>query len=163
MMAKINSDDLKYLTSKQKKAAVLMLEGKSNVEISKILGCSKQNVGQLLKRAGDQIELKTSPKQMLILNLKKQEEIRRKQESARRKEESARKRQEEAQLSRRKRYLGKSLSALTATESRVFLLWLDGFTYREIGEKLQVSSVNVGPLLNRARKKLDGACEEARR
>ncbi|RGY97684.1 hypothetical protein DXA14_26050 [Hungatella hathewayi] len=40
------------------------------------------------------------------------------------------------------------------------MLWLDGFTYREIREKLQVST--VGTLLNRARKKLDGTYEETR-
>ena len=130
-MTKINADNLKYLTLRQKKAAILMLEGKSYVEISKILGCSKQNVSQLLKS------------------------------SARRKRESARKRQEETQLYRKERYLGKSLSVLTPAESRVFLLWLDGFTYREIGEKLQVSA-GIGTLLNRARKKLDGTYEETR-
>ena len=42
MMTKINADNLKYLTLRQKKAAILMLEGKSYVEISKILGCSNQ-------------------------------------------------------------------------------------------------------------------------
>ena len=95
------------------------------------------------------------------ITIKKQEEVRRKQESARRKRESARKRQEETQLYRKERYLGKSLSVLTPAESRVFLLWLDGFTYREIGEKLQVSA-GIGTLLNRARKKLDGTYEETR-
>ena len=154
MMTKINADNLKYLTLRQKKAAILMLEGKSYVEISKILGCSKQNVSQLLKSAGNQVEIKSSSKQMFIPSLKKQE-------SARRKRESARKRQEETQLYRKERYLGKSLSVLTPAESRVFLLWLDGFTYREIGEKLQVSA-GIGTLLNRARKKLDGTYEETR-
>lgn len=168
MMTKINADNLKYLTLMQKKAAILMLEGRSYVEISKILGCSKQNVSQLLKSAGNRVEIKSSSKQMFIpslkrqekITIKKQEEVRRKQESTRRKRESARKRQEEAQLYRKERYLGKSLSVLTPAESRVFLLWLDGFTYREIGEKLQVST--VGTLLNRARKKLDGTYEETR-
>ena len=169
MMTKINADNLKYLTLRQKKAAILMLEGKSYVEISKILGCSKQNVSQLLKSAGNQVEIKSSSKQMFIpslkkqekITIKKQEEVRRKQESARRKRESARTRQEETQLYRKERYLGKSLSVLTPAESRVFLLWLDGFTYREIGEKLQVSA-GIGTLLNRARKKLDGTYEETR-
>lgn len=168
MMTKINADNLKYLTLMQKKAAILMLEGRSYVEISKILGCSKQNVSQLLKSAGNRVEIKSSSKQMFIpslkrqekITIKKQEEVRRKQESTRRKRESARKRQEEAQLYRKERYLGKSLSVLTPAESRVFLLWLDGFTYREIREKLQVST--VGTLLNRARKKLDGTYEETR-
>lgn len=146
-----------------------MLEGRSYVEISKILGCSKQNVSQLLKSASNQVEIKSSSKQMFIpslkrqekITIKKQEEVRRKQESARRKRESARKRQKEAQLYRKERYLGKSLSVLTPAESRVFLLWLDGFTYREIGEKLQVSA-GIGTLLNHARKKLDGTYEETR-
>lgn len=161
-MTKINADNLKYLTLKQKKAAILMLEGKSYVEISKILGCSKQNVSQLLKSAGNQVEIKSSSKQMFIPSLKKQEKITiKKQEEVRRKQESARKRQKEAQLYRKERYLGKSLSVLTPAESRVFLLWLDGFTYREIGEKLQVSA-GIGTLLNRARKKLDGTYEETR-
>ena len=160
MMTKINADNLKYLTLRQKKAAILMLEGKSYVEISKILGCSKQNVSQLLKSAGNQVEIPSLKKQEKI-TIKKQEEVRRKQESARRKRESARKRQEETQLYRKERYLGKSLSVLTPAESRVFLLWLDGFTYREIGEKLQVSA-GIGTLLNRARKKLDGTYEETR-
>lgn len=168
-MTKINADNLKYLTLRQKKAAILMLEGRSYVEISKILGCSKQNVSQLLKSAGNRVEIKSSSKQMFIpslkrqekITIKKQEEVRRKQESTRRKRESARKRQEEAQLYRKERYLGKSLSVLTPAESRVFLLWLDGFTYREIGEKLQVSA-GIGTLLNRARKKLDGTYEETR-
>ena len=168
MMTKINAKNLKYLTLKQKKAAILMLEGKSYVEISKILGCSKQNVSQLLKSAGNRVEIKSSSKQMFIpslkrqekITIKKQEEDRRKQESDRRKRESDRKRQEEAQLYRKERYLGKSLSVLTPAESRVFLLWLDGFTYREIREKLQVST--VGTLLTRARKKLDGTYEETR-
>lgn len=160
-MTKINADNLKYLTLRQKKAAILMLEGKSYVEISKILGCSKQNVSQLLKSAGNQVEIKSSSKQMFIPSLKKQEKITiKKQEEVRRKQESARKRQEETQLYRKERYLGKSLSVLTPAESRVFLLWLDGFTYREIREKLQVST--VGTLLNRARKKLDGTYEETR-
>ena len=154
MMTKINADNLKYLTLKQKKAAILMLEGRSYVEISKILGCSKQNVSQLLKSASNQVEIKSSSKQMFIPSIKKQEEVRRKQESAR-------KRQKEAQLYRKERYLGKSLSVLTPAESRVFLLWLDGFTYREIGEKLQVSA-GIGTLLNHARKKLDGTYEETR-
>lgn len=52
-----------------------MLEGKSYVEISKILGCSKQNVSQLLKSAGNQVEIKSSSKQMFIPSLKKQEKI----------------------------------------------------------------------------------------
>ena len=161
-MTKINAKNLKYLTLKQKKAAILMLEGKSYVEISKILGCSKQNVSQLLKSAGNQVEIKSSSKQMFIPSLKKQEKITiKKQEEVRRKQESARKRQEETQLYRKERYLGKSLSVLTPAESRVFLLWLDGFTYREIGEKLQVSA-GIGTLLNRARKKLDGTYEETR-
>jgi len=161
-MTKINADNLKYLTLRQKKAAILMLEGKSYVEISKILGCSKQNVSQLLKSAGNQVEIKSSSKQMFIPSLKKQEKITiKKQEEVRRKQESARKRQKEAQLYRKERYLGKSLSVLTPAESRVFLLWLDGFTYREIGEKLQVSA-GIGTLLNRARKKLDGTYEETR-
>ena len=160
-MTKINAKNLKYLTLKQKKAAILMLEGKSYVEISKILGCSKQNVSQLLKSAGNRVEIKSSSKQMFIPSLKRQEKITiKKQESDRRKRESDRKRQEEAQLYRKERYLGKSLSVLTPAESRVFLLWLDGFTYREIREKLQVST--VGTLLNRARKKLDGTYEETR-
>ena len=158
-MTKINADNLKYLTLMQKKAAILMLEGRSYVEISKILGCSKQNVSQLLKSAGNRVEIKSSSKQMFIpslkrqekITIKKQEEVRRKQESTRRKRESARKRQEEAQLYRKERYLGKSLSVLTPAESRVFLLWLDGFTYRDIGEKLQVSA-GIGTLLKRARK-----------
>lgn len=150
------------MTLRQKKAAILMLEGKSYVEISKILGCSKQNVSQLLKSAGNQVEIKSSSKQMFIPSLKKQEKITiKKQEEVRRKQESARKRQEETQLYRKERYLGKSLSVLTPAESRVFLLWLDGFTYREIGEKLQVSA-GIGTLLNRARKKLDGTYEETR-
>ena len=162
MMTKINADNLKYLTFRQKKAAILMLEGKSYVEISKILGCSKQNVSQLLKSAGNQVEIKSSSKQMFIPSLKKQEKITiKKQEEVRRKQESAKKRQEETQLYRKERYLGKSLSVLTPAESRVFLLWLDGFTYREIGEKLQVSA-GIGTLLNRARKKLDGTYEETR-
>ena len=132
------------------------------VHISKILGCSKQNVSQLLKSAGNQVEIKSSSKQMFIPSLKKQEKITiKKQEEVRRKQESARKRQEETQLYRKERYLGKSLSVLTPAESRVFLLWLDGFTYREIGEKLQVSA-GIGTLLNRARKKLDGTYEETR-
>ena len=161
-MTKINAKNLKYLTLRQKKAAILMLEGKSYVEISKILGCSKQNVSQLLKSAGNQVEIKSSSKQMFIPSLKKQEKITiKKQEEVRRKQESARKRQEETQLYRKERYLGKSLSVLTPAESRVFLLWLDGFTYREIGEKLQVSA-GIGTLLNRARKKLDGTYEETR-
>lgn len=161
MMTKINAKNLKYLTLKQKKAAILMLEGKSYVEISKILGCSKQNVSQLLKSAGNRVEIKSSSKQMFIPSLKRQEKITiKKQEEDRRKQESDRKRQEEAQLYRKERYLGKSLSVLTPAESRVFLLWLDGFTYREIREKLQVST--VGTLLNRARKKLDGTYEETR-
>ena len=161
MMTKINADNLKYLTLKQKKAAILMLEGRSYVEISKILGCSKQNVSQLLKSASNQVEIKSSSKQMFIPSLKRQEKITiKKQEEVRRKQESARKRQKEAQLYRKERYLGKSLSVLTPAESRVFLLWLDGFTYREIREKLQVST--VGTLLNRARKKLDGTYEETR-
>lgn len=169
MITKINADNLKYLTLKQKKAAVLMLEGRSYVEISKILGCSKQNVSQLLKSAGNRVEIKSSSKQQMFIpslkrqekiTIKKQEEDRRKQEAARRKREAARKRQEEAQLYRKERYLGKSLSVLTPAESRVFLLWLDGFTYQEIGENLQVST--VGTLLNRARKKLDGTYEETR-
>ena len=146
-MTKINAKNLKYLTLKQKKAAILMLEGKSYVEISKILGCSKQNVSQLLKSAGNRVEIKSSSKQMFIPSLKRQEKI-------------TIKKQEEAQLYRKERYLGKSLSVLTPAESRVFLLWLDGFTYREIREKLQVST--VGTLLNRARKKLDGTYEETR-
>lgn len=162
MMTKINADNLKYLTLKQKKAAILMLEGRSYVEISKILGCSKQNVSQLLKSASNQVEIKSSSKQMFIPSLKRQEKITiKKQEEVRRKQESARKRQKEAQLYRKERYLGKSLSVLTPAESRVFLLWLDGFTYREIGEKLQVSA-GIGTLLNRARKKLDGTYEETR-
>lgn len=162
MMTKINADNLKYLTLKQKKAAILMLEGKSYVEISKILGCSKQNVSQLLKSASNQVEIKSSSKQMFIPSLKRQEKITiKKQEEVRRKQESARKRQKEAQLYRKERYLGKSLSVLTPAESRVFLLWLDGFTYREIGEKLQVSA-GIGTLLNHARKKLDGTYEETR-
>ena len=162
MMTKINADNLKYLTLRQKKAAILMLEGKSYVEISKILGCSKQNVSQLLKSASNQVEIKSSSKQMFIPSLKRQEKITiKKQEEVRRKQESARKRQKEAQLYRKERYLGKSLSVLTPAESRVFLLWLDGFTYREIGEKLQVSA-GIGTLLNRARKKLDGTYEETR-
>ena len=162
MMTKINADNLKYLTLKQKKAAILMLEGKSYVEISKILGCSKQNVSQLLKSASNQVEIKSSSKQMFIPSLKRQEKITiKKQEEVRRKRESARKRQKEAQLYRKERYLGKSLSVLTPAESRVFLLWLDGFTYREIGEKLQVSA-GIGTLLNHARKKLDGTYEETR-
>ena len=161
-MTKINADNLKYLTLRQKKAAILMLEGKSYVEISKILGCSKQNVSQLLKSAGNQVEIKSSSKQMFIPSLKRQEKITiKKQEEVRRKQESARKRQKEAQLYRKERYLGKSLSVLTPAESRVFLLWLDGFTYREIGEKLQVSA-GIGTLLNHARKKLDGTYEETR-
>lgn len=161
-MTKINADNLKYLTLMQKKAAILMLEGRSYVEISKILGCSKQNVSQLLKSAGNRVEIKSSSKQMFIPSLKRQEKITiKKQEEVRRKRESARKRQEEAQLYRKERYLGKSLSVLTPAESRVFLLWLDGFTYREIGEKLQVSA-GIGTLLNRARKKLDGTYEETR-
>ncbi|WP_270467685.1 hypothetical protein [Hungatella effluvii] len=162
MMTKINADNLKYLTLKQKKAAILMLEGRSYVEISKILGCSKQNVSQLLKSASNQVEIKSSSKQMFIPSLKRQEKITiKKQEEVRRKQESARKRQKEAQLYRKERYLGKSLSVLTPAESRVFLLWLDGFTYREIGEKLQVSA-GIGTLLNHARKKLDGTYEETR-
>lgn len=162
MMTKINADNLKYLTLMQKKAAILMLEGRSYVEISKILGCSKQNVSQLLKSAGNRVEIKSSSKQMFIPSLKRQEKITiKKQEEVRRKQESTRKRQEEAQLYRKERYLGKSLSVLTPAESRVFLLWLDGFTYREIGEKLQVSA-GIGTLLNRARKKLDGTYEETR-
>ena len=162
MMTKINADNLKYLTLKQKKAAILMLEGRSYVEISKILGCSKQNVSQLLKSASNQVEIKSSSKQMFIPSLKRQEKITiKKQEEVRRKQESARKRQKEAQLYRKERYLGKSLSVLTPAESRVFLLWLDGFTYREIGEKLQVSA-GIGTLLNQARKKLDGTYEETR-
>ena len=161
-MTKINADNLKYLTLKQKKAAILMLEGRSYVEISKILGCSKQNVSQLLKSASNQVEIKSSSKQMFIPSLKRQEKITiKKQEEVRRKQESARKRQKEAQLYRKERYLGKSLSVLTPAESRVFLLWLDGFTYREIGEKLQVSA-GIGTLLNHARKKLDGTYEETR-
>lgn len=161
-MTKINADNLKYLTLMQKKAAILMLEGRSYVEISKILGCSKQNVSQLLKSAGNRVEIKSSSKQMFIPSLKRQEKITiKKQEEVRRKQESTRKRQEEAQLYRKERYLGKSLSVLTPAESRVFLLWLDGFTYREIGEKLQVSA-GIGTLLNRARKKLDGTYEETR-
>ena len=139
-----------------------MLEGRSYVEISKILGCSKQNVSQLLKSASNQVEIKSSSKQMFIPSLKRQEKITiKKQEEVRRKQESARKRQKEAQLYRKERYLGKSLSVLTPAESRVFLLWLDGFTYREIGEKLQVSA-GIGTLLNHARKKLDGTYEETR-
>lgn len=162
MMTKINADNLKYLTLMQKKAAILMLEGRSYVEISKILGCSKQNVSQLLKSAGNRVEIKSSSKQMFIPSLKRQEKITiKKQEEVRRKQESARKRQKEAQLYRKERYLGKSLSVLTPAESRVFLLWLDGFTYREIGEKLQVSA-GIGTLLNHARKKLDGTYEETR-
>ena len=99
---------------------------------------------------------------MFIPSLKRQEKITiKKQEEVRRKQESARKRQKEAQLYRKERYLGKSLSVLTPAESRVFLLWLDGFTYREIGEKLQVSA-GIGTLLNHARKKLDGTYEETR-
>ena len=161
-MTKINAKNLKYLTLKQKKAAILMLEGRSYVEISKILGCSKQNVSQLLKSASNQVEIKSSSKQMFIPSLKRQEKITiKKQEEVRRKQESARKRQKEAQLYRKERYLGKSLSVLTPAESRVFLLWLDGFTYREIGEKLQVSA-GIGTLLNHARKKLDGTYEETR-
>ena len=106
-MTKINADNLKYLTLRQKKAAILMLEGKSYVEISKILGCSKQNVSQLLKSAGNQVEIKSSSKQMFIPSLKKQEKITiKKQEEVRRKQESARKRQEETQLYRKERYLG---------------------------------------------------------
>ena len=75
MMTKINADNLKYLTLKQKKAAILMLEGRSYVEISKILGCSKQNVSQLLKSASNQVEIKSSSKQMFIPSLKRQEKI----------------------------------------------------------------------------------------
>ena len=127
-MTKINADNLKYLTLRQKKAAILMLEGKSYVEISKILGCSKQNVSQLLKSAGNQVEIKSSSKQMFIpslkkqekITIKKQEEVRRKQESARRKRESARKRQEETQLYRKERYLGKLICFNPGREQSIF-------------------------------------------
>lgn len=53
-------------------------------------------------------------------------------------------------------YKTADLSILTQREKNIFIKWLDGNTYSQIAEQLNITSSSVGSLLCRVKTKLDG-------
>lgn len=55
-----------------------------------------------------------------------------------------------------RKYKTEDLSILTQLEKNIFIKWLDGNTYSQIAEQLNITSSSVGSLLCRVKTKLDG-------
>lgn len=126
--------DLSILTPCQKEIFILALSGKSQNEIAEMRGCVRQSISNSLKRSCLKLDGGKAKK--------------------------PKKAKCDFQRGRivydRSKYKDADYSVLTEREARVFKLWINGMTYREIAKELGCSTGNVGNTIESCRKKTSG-------
>ena len=130
-----------------KDAVLMALEGKSQTEIGKLMGVTKQNVSALIKKAierNSRSKTKECPKH-----------------------HTGKRRSISPSPSPRRRnyddYKIKDFSVLSPREREVISLKVEGLTHRQISDRLGISTNCIGVLLQRARGKLDGTYHDGLR
>ena len=139
--------NLELLTERQKDAVLMALEGKSQTEIGKLMGVTKQNVSTLIKKAierNSRSKTKECPKH----HTEKGRSISPSPSPMGRNYDD---------------YKVKDFSVLSPREREVISLKVEGLTHRQISDRLGISTGCVGVLLQRARGKLDGTYHDGLR
>lgn len=131
---KIQDIDLNNCTERQKMAINMLEQGMKYSEIADRIGCSRQNVYQIVESAK---------------NLKYPMHKHKKPQT----DNTNKKKRESIDYSL---YAEKDLSGLTDLERKIMQLKLSGMANKDIASLLEITPVNVGTKLNHARKKLDG-------
>ena len=131
---KIKDIDLDNCTERQKMVINMLRQGIKYAEIAERIGCSRQNVYQIVESA-------KNPKYPMHKHNKPQTDNTNKEK------------RESIDYSL---YAEKDLSGLTDLERKIMQLKLSGMANKDIAFLLETTPVNVGTKLNHARKKLDG-------
>lgn len=131
---KIQDIDLNNCTERQKMVINMLEQGMKYSEIAERIGCSRQNVYQIVESA-------KKPKHPMQKHKNPQAD------------NTNKKKRESIDYSL---YFGKDLSGLTYLERKIMQLKLSGMANKDIASLLEITPVNVGTKLNHARKKLDG-------
>lgn len=129
---KIQDIDLNNCTERQKMVINMLEQGMKYSEIAEQIGCSRQNVYRIIESAKNSKRQMHKKLQVDNANKKKREGI-------------------DYSI-----YAEKDLSGLTDLEREIMQLKLSGMANKDIASLLEITQVNVGTKLNRARKKLDG-------
>jgi len=139
--------NLELLTERQKDAVLMAMEVKSQTEIGKLMGVTKQNVSALIKKAierNSHSKTKECPKH----HTGKGRSISPSPSPRRRNYDN---------------YKIKDFSVLSPREREVISLKVEGLTHRQISDRLGISTGCIGVLLQRARGKLDGTYHDGLR
>lgn len=140
-LEKYRNRDYNLLTEKQKVVFFLALNGKTQAEISRELGCSRQNISIILKTACDTLDG----------NGRKSKRTKKKTEKPEKKERKSR----NCKIDYEK-YKTYDLGVLTERQKEILRLKQEHMTYSQIAEKMGTSSVTVGTILKNIVDRLEG-------
>ncbi|MDB2022185.1 sigma factor-like helix-turn-helix DNA-binding protein [[Clostridium] symbiosum] len=147
--------NLELLTERQRAVVSMTLDGKTQVEIGKELGCRQATVSRLIQYA--------IRRNSRILT-SKEKPLSPKKTETQKKDENTQKKKINSHSSSTNRYnrydygvyKDRDLSILSQHEKEIMTLKIDGLTYQQIADRLDITSGCVGALIQKSRAKLDG-------
>ncbi len=154
--------NLELLTERQRAVVSMTLDGKTQVEIGKELGCRQATVSRLIQYA--------IRRNSRILT-SKEKPLSPKKTETQKKDENTQKKKINSHSSSTNRYnrydygvyKDRDLSILSQHEKEIMTLKIDGLTYQQIADRLDITSGCVGALIQKSRAKLDGTYHDGLR